>query len=508
MSIRPAIAAAQYLRVSTERQEYSLDHQSQTIRSYADDHGFSVVQTYSDPAVSGVLLRRRKGLQKLIQDVVQRNAIYKVILVYDVSRWGRFQDCDESAYYEFLCKSAGVRVHYCAETFSNDECVPNMIMKSLKRVMAGEYSRELGIKVFAGQRRGATLGFRQGAEPGYGLRRFLVSAENVPKQQLGHGERKSLASDRVILVPGPSEEVRRVRQIYRMFLEKQMNYSDISRELRRLRVPYIDGSDWSMRAVQTILTHPKYMGVNVYGRYSQRLYTPPQPKPRSEWILTPGAFEPVVDPKLFTKVQETIMHLNSTRPRSKSDEDLLNALRAVRARHGKITEYLIARTPGMASANSYRARFGSLSRAYQLIGYSGYWDDTWRETNKRIQRMRNELMNRIVELDPTRISIEKREGGYRNRLRLHDGRLVSVLVSRPVKLDKKFYWLLAPREEYRLPALVARLNFAFDAFKDMFVIPPLGRRALFYMKESDERLHRQGQRLTDLGEFFRVTCQV
>ncbi len=65
------IPAAQYLRMSTDRQEYSVENQSQVIAKYAEIHGFSVVQTYSDPAVSGVLLRRRKGLQNLIQNVVQ-----------------------------------------------------------------------------------------------------------------------------------------------------------------------------------------------------------------------------------------------------------------------------------------------------------------------------------------------------------------------------------------------------------------------------------------------------
>jgi DNA invertase Pin-like site-specific DNA recombinase len=37
------------------------------------------------------------------------------VLVYDVSRWGRFQDIDESAHYEFVCKQAGIKVAYCAE---------------------------------------------------------------------------------------------------------------------------------------------------------------------------------------------------------------------------------------------------------------------------------------------------------------------------------------------------------------------------------------------------------
>ena len=87
---------------------------------------------------------------------------YRATRVYDVSRWGRFQDTDESAHYEFVCKSAGVPIHYCAETFANDGTLPSLIMKALKRTMAGEYSRELGVKVLAGQRHLARLGFKQG----------------------------------------------------------------------------------------------------------------------------------------------------------------------------------------------------------------------------------------------------------------------------------------------------------------------------------------------------------
>ena len=47
------------------------------------------------------------------------------ILVYYVSRWGSFQDTDESAHYEFACKSAGVPVHYCAETTAAPSTLPS-----------------------------------------------------------------------------------------------------------------------------------------------------------------------------------------------------------------------------------------------------------------------------------------------------------------------------------------------------------------------------------------------
>ena len=87
------------------------------------------------------------------------------MIVYDVSRWGRFQDADESAYYEYICRRAGISVIYCAEQFENDGSPVSTIVKGVKRAMAGEYSRELSAKVFAGQCRLIELGFRQGSFP-------------------------------------------------------------------------------------------------------------------------------------------------------------------------------------------------------------------------------------------------------------------------------------------------------------------------------------------------------
>jgi DNA invertase Pin-like site-specific DNA recombinase len=503
-----AIPAAQYLRVSTERQEYSLQNQTQAISRYAEQNGFVIVQTYSDPAVSGILLRHRRGLQRLIQDVVQGQAAYKAILVYDVSRWGRFQDTDESAHYEFLCKHAGVPVHYCAEPFPNDDALSSMIMKAIKRVMAGEYVRELGEKVFRGQTRGATQGFRQGGAAGYALRRQLISADGRRKQILTTGERKSIATDRVILVRGPASEVRCVREIYRLFIKKRMTYAAIARELNRRKTKYVERSKWSVRAIQTILTHPKYIGSNVYGRYTQRLYTPLKAKARSEWTICPAAFEPLIDARTFQKAQEIIQRTQRFRPLDRSDRQLLNDLRSVLAKNGRITVELLKKYSKIPSAQTYRTRFGSLSDAYRLIGYRGFWRAGWLEARRRIQKLRNDLMNRILELNPTRVSVETRSGGYRSRLVFEEGPAVSISVCRPVYLGENKYWLFAPRgDECHLLTLVARLNPTFDAFEDMFLIPPLDRAKAVYLRKADSRL-REGIKLRNLEQFWSAYCDI
>jgi DNA invertase Pin-like site-specific DNA recombinase len=89
---REAISAAQYVRMSIEHQRYSAENQSDAILQYAVRYGFDIVQTYSDKARSGLRIDGRDALKQLLTDVESGAAGVKVILVYDVSRWGRFQD--------------------------------------------------------------------------------------------------------------------------------------------------------------------------------------------------------------------------------------------------------------------------------------------------------------------------------------------------------------------------------------------------------------------------------
>ncbi len=137
--------------MSTEHQQYSTANQEDVIREYSARRGFEIVRTYADEGRSGLSVAGREALRQLIADVQAGRPGFAAVLVYDVSRWGRFQDADESAYYEYLCRRAGIDVHYCAEQFENDGGPASTIIKSVKRAMAGEYSRELSAKVFRGQ---------------------------------------------------------------------------------------------------------------------------------------------------------------------------------------------------------------------------------------------------------------------------------------------------------------------------------------------------------------------
>jgi len=170
--------------MSTEHQKYSAKNQSKAIREYAEAHDMEIVRTYADEGKSGL----------------------------------RIKGCD-----------AGIEVEYCAEQFANDGSPVATIVKGVKRAMAGEYGRELSAKVFAGQCRLIELGFRQGGMAGYGLRRMRVDQNGDSQGILGFGEHKSLQTERVILVPGPDEEVQTVRWIYREFIDGGKQEAGISR---------------------------------------------------------------------------------------------------------------------------------------------------------------------------------------------------------------------------------------------------------------------------------------
>ena len=500
------IPAAQYIRMSTEHQQYSLANQSAAIQNYAEKHGYEILWTYSDEARSGVVLRRRRGLQQLLQDAVAGNQPYRAILVYDVSRWGRFQDSDEAAHYEFLCKTAGIPVHYCAETFQNDNTPMSLIMKAVKRSMAAEYSRELGIKIVDGQRRGALMGFKQGGVAGYGLRRLMTDPDKSPKQCLALGERKNLTSDRVILVPGPAEEVQVVRGIFRMLVLENRAVHGIARILNERGIPYTDNGKWSHYSVESILTHPKYAGYLVFGQRTGRLYTKQVKLPTSQWVVTPRAHEPIIDRQTFLAAQQVIQ----ARTFRRANEELLQALKRLLEVEGKLSHELIRASTITPSPSTYRHRFGSLRQAYSLIGYGTTERFGRIDSRTQTQRIREGLIDHIVEMFSGKISrLKPTNSRLRSRLLLPNGLIVSVVVAKAVHVWKSTVrWRVTPvQRERRHVLLLARLAEGNESFLDFHVFRRMEHRGRFYI-DSNAAWLKEGMRIQDLSQLCKTAAAV
>jgi DNA invertase Pin-like site-specific DNA recombinase len=379
--------------MSTEHQKYSTENQSDAIRQYAARRGYEIVQTYADKGKSGLRLDGREGLKRLIEDVQHKRAQFEAVLVYDVSRWGRFQDADESAYYEYICKRAGIRVEYCAEQFENDGSPVSTIVKGVKRAMAGEYSRELSAKVFAGQCRLIELGFRQGGPPGYGLRRKLVDQAGHAKAELGPGEHKSIQTDRIVLVPGPPEEIETVRWIYRSFASNGKSEADIAKLLNERGINTDYSRPWTRSTVHQLLTNEKYIGNNVWNRRSFKLKKKRVANAPEIWVRATGAFDPIITLEEFLAVREIIQR----RSVRLSDSEMLQMLQQILAANGRLSGIIIDECETAPSSYSYIRRFGSLRRAYRLIGYSSERDESHIEINRALRALHPAIVSDILD---------------------------------------------------------------------------------------------------------------
>jgi DNA invertase Pin-like site-specific DNA recombinase len=489
------VRAAEYVRMSTENQQYSIDNQSDAIRLYALQHKMEIVRTYDDAAKSGLTMGSRPALRRLIEDVESGSAGYSAILVYDISRWGRFQDVDESAYYEYRCRRANIEVHYCAEPFLNDGSPAAALFKTIKRMMAAEYSRELSVKVFAGKSRLIELGFRQGGTAGCGLRRLLVDQDRKQKFALARGQEKSIATDRVVLIPGPKEEVETVNEVFRLYAIERLSTTAIANILNERGVPGEGGRKWTRYIVRRMVTNPKYIGANVTNRQSAKLHGRVVQNPPEMWIRRDDAFPAIVHPELFRKAEAEA----AARSRVLTDEQLLELLRQLLKRHGRISERLISADPDMPCGQVYISRFGGITEAYKRIGYKPYRNLDWVARDRALAPMHREFVERVVS------ALKSFGASVQQDVRLHcltinDNLNVRLSMVRCRALKRTDSWRLQFHSPFQADLTVfARLAPGNETILDFICVPQSQRAPRQITVSAVTPLTRDVQQFSDLG---------
>jgi DNA invertase Pin-like site-specific DNA recombinase len=503
MATESPILAAQYLRMSTEHQQYSLEYQAFIISSYAARHNFVIVRSYTDAGKSGLALKDRTGLSELLRDVISTDHLFKVVLVYDISRWGRFQDADEGAHYEFICRQAGVQIHYCAETFANDGTMPSAIMKALKRVMAAEYSRELSERTTLAIARLVRDGFWGGASPGYGLRRMLVGKNGERKQLLNVGQRKALHDEHTILVPGPPDEIKVIKEIFRLYTDEKRSMSYIARRLNELGI--LRGSvRWNYHAIRKILFSEKYSGSLVWRRYTQKLRSGYVPLPQAEWIVAKDVIAPIVDQGTFDAARTEW----SKKSNQLSDEQCLDCLRDQLRISGRLNARVINESSITPSSCTYVHRFGSLTRAYQLIGYAR--TDTFvlrHQSGRLITKIYRSLYRRLKRLFPDIQATHARGRSRPKTLRFATGLRVAIAIchlEKTLRGEKRWRFECRYAQRSGLVTLLCFSKSGRDEFAHFIVMQRASHiPVVSLLKEFDERLS-SGVRLKTLRDFRRV----
>jgi DNA invertase Pin-like site-specific DNA recombinase len=495
--------AAAYMRMSTELQKYSPENQIAAIEKYAKEHGIEIVRTFADEGKSGLLVKGRDALQGMIAEVETKTADFGVILVLDLTRWGRFQDVDESAHYEFVCRRAGLSVQYVAEQFDNDGSPMSGIMKNMKRMMAGEYPRELSSKVFAGACRLVTYGFRQGGAAGYGLRRMMINERGEPKMELNRGDRKSLQTDRVILIPGPSDEIENVQWIYRAFVDDRLSESQIAVLLNQRGVKTDWDRPWTRGTVREILINEKYIGHNVYNRRSFKLKKQHVKNPPDQWVRKENAFAPIIETAYFYAAQ----HLILERCRRFTDEEMIGKLKELYAREGWLSGIIIDEQEGdFPPSSAYARRFGGLVGAYKLVGFDPGIDYSFQEVNKRLRILHPQQVEDVIRKIGEFGGSVHREVQH-DLLIVNEELTVSVVLARCQRTEAgSLRWNIRLDTGLRPDITIAiRMNAENNAVLDYYLLPAIDVEDPSLRLAMDNHAALDAYRFDDLQPFFIAT---
>ena len=290
------------------------------------------------------------------------------------------------------------------------------ILKALKRTMAGEY----------------------GSAP-YGLRRQLLNKNGKPKQLLALGERKSVADERVTLVPGPAKEVSVIRRIFTEFADEHQSIISIAKRLNQEHVPVLSGTIWKWCSLRGLLQDPRYIGMHVWGRSTSLLSTPKKRLPISDWIIYPNAFEPIISQELFIRAQQVFANFTVRL----TDEDMIERLRRVHAQHGKLNTRIIDRSRLCPSITAYCRRFGGLLNAYNRLGYEAPKERAHNSLRTRGCIFRAAFLKNVLDAFPNQFQEVRKNHRFRPLLKYRrTGLLISLVFARytPNTLERE--WII------------------------------------------------------------------
>ncbi len=282
-----------YLRVSTDEQaredRASLAQQRAAILAKAGGD----VRWFEDAGFSGGTAEGRPGFTALVDYCkAHPQPLGKpgVVLCLNASRWGRFDNPEEAAYWRVLLDKRGWRVRYCEGDHEGDAA---NIVRAVHDSTAADARRQIKANAKRGAEGSARQGFWANEAP-VGYRRRTLTG-----RVLERGERKA-DTERVKLTPGPDHEVAMVRRLFTRYASGTVTLAQLIEDARRT-VPDLK---WSRTYMGRLLRNPAYVGDVVWCRRPHdardRLVTPV--RPRSEWVETRDAHPPLVSRELFAKV--------------------------------------------------------------------------------------------------------------------------------------------------------------------------------------------------------------
>lgn len=301
-------AIAYYRHSAEDKQENSVAIQRQHIEKFAKEHNIQVIHEEADEGVSG-LTENRLAFKRLFREWIENQDApgFDYVLVYDTSRWGRFQDPDKAAYFEQLCRERNHQVIYVARGFPEEKNkLISHLQSSIERYMNADYSRQLSDKVFYGSVEVSKQGYSAGGTACYGMSRLLLDESKKPIGLLKKGEHKMISNQRVTFVPTGDGTTEVVKRVFRDLVFGWKQPDEIAEDLNNEQIPSASGNLWNRTKVIRILTNEAYVGTRIYNKRWNRLKQGQKDNPKSDWVYCYEAFPSIVDTAMFKEAQERL----------------------------------------------------------------------------------------------------------------------------------------------------------------------------------------------------------
>jgi len=222
--------AAAYMRMSTDKQEHSIESQWRLIQEYARRNNYQILKRYEDEGISGRAAEKRPAFLRMIDE--SENGLFSAVLIYDSSRFAR--NLKDSIVYKSILKQNGVELISITEPILDEDNA--LITDALLGAMNEMYSRKLSKNVRRGQEQKVLRGESFSLPP--------------------FGYRRPEPGKPFVIVP---EEAEIVRYIFSEYRAGRSSYG-LAVELSQAGVKTRRGNPFDNRQVEYILTNPTYKG--------------------------------------------------------------------------------------------------------------------------------------------------------------------------------------------------------------------------------------------------------
>ena len=271
-------SAALYIRVSTNMQEeLSPDAQKRLLLDYAKKNNMVVSEEYvfMENGISGKKATKRPEFMRMISMAKEKPAPFDVILVWKYSRFARNQE-ESIVYKSLLRKQCKIEVVSVSEPTLEGPF--GSLIERIIEWMDEYYSIRLSGEVTRGMTEKALRGGYQ-ARPPLGYK--IIERGKPP-----------------VVVP---EEAAIVKLIFHMYVDERKSFFDIARYLNQCGYKTSHNRNFEVRSIDYIIKNPTYCGMIRWNRTTNETN---ELKDESEWIITEGHHEAIIDKETFDKAQE------------------------------------------------------------------------------------------------------------------------------------------------------------------------------------------------------------